>query len=321
MGYIFEAMQRKSRGGDDAARWGRAKPAPEDGGGHAESPPTPTADAPAGHSLLSAAMTVTTAAPAATTTEPTEENTLASSDRGVARTLVPPKDDRLVALTEPAGVMAEEYRSIRTGLLAKWQHRRHLVHTITSATPQEGKTITSLNLGLSLAELRNRRTVVVEADLRLPQFGRLPEGPGLIQVLEGQAELDDAICRVQDSGLDVIGAGGYAHDQAVQLLSGAPMAGVLDELRKRYDHVVIDTPPVIELADAGILGAMSDDVLLIVRMNRTPKPLVDQAIRILDSYNAPVAGLIGTDHQRTGRRYYYRYGYGSRYHYRYRKAA
>ena len=85
--------------------------------------------------------------------------------------------------------------------------------------------------------------------------------------------------------------------------------------------MVIDTPPVIELADAGILGAMSDDVLLIVRMNRTPRPLVEQAVRILDSYNAPVAGMIGTDHQRVGRRYYYRYGYGNRYHYRYRKAA
>ena len=101
------------------------------------------------------------------------------------------------------------------------------------------------------------------------------------------------------------------------------MINLLKTLRGKYDHVIIDTPPVIELADAGIVGAMSDDVLMIVRMCRTPKLLVEQAIRTLNSYNAPVAGLIATDQKRRLRRYYhYRYGYryNHRYYY-YNKAA
>lgn len=232
-------------------------------------------------------------------------------------------DDRLVNVSDPGGVLAEEYRSIRTGLLARWQHKRHLVHTITSATPQEGKTITSLNLGMSLAELHNRRVVVVEADLRLPQFRKLmglPESQGVVGHLSGEAGLDEVIHTFGDTSLDVISAGKPAGNHVVQLLSSHAMEGMVRTLRSRYDHVIIDTPPVVELADAGILGAISDDVILIVRMNRTPRTLAEQAVRTLNSYNAPVAGMIATDHTRRHQRYYYhRYGY--RYHYRYQKQA
>ena len=215
--------------------------------------------------------------------------------------------------------MGEEYRSIRTGLLARWQHRRNLVHTITSATPQEGKTITSLNLGASFAELHNRRTIVLEADLRLPQFGKLlalPASRGLVGMLSGECEIEDVIQSVGPNELHVVPAGKRVNNEAVQLLSSQRMIKLLKKLKQSYDHVIIDTPPVIELADAGILGAMSDDVLLIARMNRTPRVLIENAAKTLASYNAPVAGLIATDQRRHRNRYYY-YRYGYRYHHRY----
>lgn len=221
-------------------------------------------------------------------------------------------DDRLVSATDPLSIMAEEYRSIRTGILARWQQKKHIVHLITSATPQEGKTITSLNLGLSFAELRARRTIVVEADLRLPQFATLlglPQGPGIIDVLEGKADLQKVITRLPGSGLHVIAAGGRAAAQAMQLLSTGLMASVIRRLRADFDHVIIDTPPVVQLADAGILGALSDDVMLVVRLGKTPSTLVDQAVRTLSNYNAPVAGVIATDDPHFRNRYHYRYDY------------
>jgi capsular exopolysaccharide synthesis family protein len=235
-------------------------------------------------------------------------------------------DDRLVALTDRVSVIAEEYRGIRTSLLARWEHRRHLAHLITSATPQEGKTITSLNLGLSMAELHNRRTIVVECDLRLPQFARLlnlPDSPGLIGCIEGDAKLDDVIHAVGDNSLHVIPAGGRANERAVQLLSSARMSDLLAELRRRYDHVIIDTPPVVDLADAGILGALSDDVLLIVRMHTTPRGLVEQAVRTLASYHAPVTHMIATNQTDVGSGYYASHygGYRYRHAYRYRYGA
>lgn len=230
-------------------------------------------------------------------------------------------DDRLVSLVEPGSLMAEEYRSIRTSLLARCEQRRHLVHTITSATPQEGKTITSLNLGLSFAELRNRSVCVVEADLRLPTFAKLlnlEPCEGLVQCLRGDASVSSVIRRVGGSRLNIIVAGARCNAEAIQLLSGPRFAEVLDGLKRRFDHVIVDTPPVTELADAGIVGGLSDEVLMVVRMQRTPRPLVEQAIRTLKGYNAAVAGLIATDQRRSRHRYYhYRYGYRYRYGYGY----
>ncbi|MEX0774095.1 MAG: CpsD/CapB family tyrosine-protein kinase [Phycisphaeraceae bacterium] len=232
-------------------------------------------------------------------------------------------DDRLLVLREPVSVPAEEYRAIRTGILARWQNKRHLIHTITSATPQEGKTITSLNLGLSFAELRTRRTLVIEADLRLPQFKsllKLPESPGLVGLLNGEAPLAAVVQAVGENHLHVIQAGKCSGVQPVQLLSSPMMTDLLATLRRQYDHVIIDTPPVVELADAGILGAQSDDVLLIARMQMTPRSLIDQAMRTLASYNAPVAGMIATDQPADHGRYA-KYSYKYRYRYQRRAAA
>ena len=230
-------------------------------------------------------------------------------------------DDRLIALREPSTVMAEEYRSIRTSLLARWNHERHLVHTITSATPQEGKTITSINLGLTFAELHNRSVIVIEADLRLPTFEKLlhlQANTGLVEYLRGQCNLSKIIHQIGENGLHVIPAGSRANNDSVTMLSSQRMTNLVKELRTRYDHVIIDTPPVVELADAGILGSISDDVLLIARMNRTPKSLIEQAKRTLTSYNAPVSGMIATDQRHVRRKhYYYRYGYRYNYHNRY----
>ncbi len=233
-------------------------------------------------------------------------------------------DDRLVSLNSPASAVAEEYRSIRTSILARHESQRHLVHTITSATPQEGKTITCVNLGLSFAELRNRKTIIVECDLRLPTFSKLlscdSTKPGLINYLRGEATLADVIQQIEGSPLSVIPAGGRVSDEAVQLLSSARMSRLIQSLRAKFDHVLIDTPPVLQLADAGILGSQSEEVLLVARMRRTPRTLVEQAVNTLASYNATVNGIIATDNPRSrgrgyGYKYGYRYGYGYGYGY------
>ena len=312
MGYIYDAMQR----GDTDPN--RNSPPP---------PPAPHADELAGISLSqlteqTAAGEATAAAvaamdAAAATTAPAA----LSHDAPPPPLALPPSkgvDDRLHALTSPGSVMAEEYRAIRTSILARLQNRRHVVQTITSATPQEGKTITSLNLGLSFAELHNRSTIVVEADLRLPQFARLlplDEGSGVVGLLEGQADLASEIRRIEGTSLCVLPAGRRLTTNAVQLLSSPNMIDLLKTLRQKFDHIIIDTPPVVELADAGILGAMSDEVLLIARMNRTPRSLIEQAVRTLHRYNAPVVGVIATDQSRRKHGYYDKYGYRYGYHY------
>jgi Mrp family chromosome partitioning ATPase len=96
------------------------------------------------------------------------------------------------------------------------------------------------------------------------------------------------------------------------------MSQLIQGLRAKYDHVLIDTPPVLQLADAGILGSQSEEVLVVARMRRTPRPLVEQAITTLTSYKAQVSGIIATDNPRSrGRGYGYKYGYRYGYSYGY----
>jgi polysaccharide biosynthesis transport protein len=335
MGYIFDAMERADAGGDPPDRpQGSAGPDAPDAAPRETAVSAVPCAAEASVSIPPSDGAAASSSPLAADTSPGPLDAAQSflfphadnepSNHNAPSTSQPTAlDDRLVAQTDPASIPAEQYRSIRTGLLARWQNKRHLIHTITSATPQEGKTITSLNLGLCLSELHTRSTVVLEADLRLPQFAELlhlPESPGLVNLLEGEATLSDVLHSVGAHRLHVITAGRRTSDQTVQLLSSPAMGTLLKELRRRYDHVVIDTPPVLELADAGILGALSDEVLMVVRMNLTPRPLVQQAMRTLGSYNAPVAGLIATDQKRV-RRHYQKYEYRYRYRQYLEKAA
>jgi len=222
-------------------------------------------------------------------------------------------DERIVVLTDPSSIMAEQYRGIRTRLLAHWENRKHLVHTITSATPKEGKTLTTLNLGAAFGELAHRRTLMIECDLRMPMFASMlhiaEQTPGLIQVLHGEATFDEAVCPSCQSNVSLMLAGGRMTDEAIRMLSGVHMTEVLRQARNRFDHVIIDTPPVLELADAGVVGAQSDDVLLVVRLNHTPRYVAVQAQRTLQSYNAAVTGTILTHQDLGSAGYAYRYGY------------
>ncbi len=323
MGYIFDALNRGGQEPKDSAKHADATSSPTGGlkftGEQTPASENLSIEAPQAPQQPQAQPTPSLAAPAAPSVNISVPPMPKPAQRTVNREDYSDVDERLVSLTNPSCVIAEEYRSIRTGLLAKWENRRHLVHTITSATPQEGKTITSLNMGLIMSELHNRKTLVIEADLRLPQFKKLlnlPQSYGLVGVMRGEASFQDALLEVGPNGLHVLPAGTRVNNEAVQLLSSPQMSSMIKKLKREYDHVIIDTPPVVELADAGILGSQSDDVILIARMSRTPSTLIRQAIRTLESYHAPVAGVIATDHSRSFRQYYY-YRYGYRYQYRY----
>ncbi len=222
-------------------------------------------------------------------------------------------DERIVVWADPAGLEAEEYRAIRTGLLARWQHKRHLSHVISSAVPQEGKTITSLNLAASLGELSDRTCVVVEADLRLPMFAKLlglPTGPGLVELLRGDATLGQVLVPIAGRQVWVLPAGADTGGSAAQLMSGPAMADTVSQLQRRFDHVVLDTPPVNAVADAGVIGALCDEVILVARMQRTPVPLIEQARRTLAQAQAKIAGVIATGAAARTQAYGYGYRYG-----------
>jgi capsular exopolysaccharide synthesis family protein len=191
----------------------------------------------------------------------------------------------LVAGLAPKSPAAEQYRALRTRL--SHAEGANALRTILITSPQkgEGKSITAANLALTMAQELQRRVVLVEADLRKPSlqslFG-LPSGPGLAEYLSGEAELKEVMKFLPDHNLTVIPAGPNAANPA-ELLGSTAMRRMLDQLRTRFDRVILDTPPVLPLADVAVLAPLVDGALLVVRAGVTPKPAIENALRGFDS--------------------------------------
>ena len=220
---------------------------------------------------------------------------------------------QIIVHHDRGSVITEQYRAIRTQILARTRNRRIQTHVVTSSSPEEGKTITTINLGMTFSELRNQKTLLIEGDLRRPSFGTALNrtcSPGLLQLLRGEiSEIDQAIHPTVYDNLQFIPAGDRDQVASTELLSSPRMAQVLDRLKDRYDHIFIDTPPVVTVTDAAILGALSDETLLVVRLNKTPTDMVDRAKRLLRAANCELAGVILTHLQIDAPRYLYRYAY------------
>ena len=156
--------------------------------------------------------------------------------------------------------------------------------TVTSPEEGAGKTLTSLNLALTLTRGRERRVLLLEGDLWRPQLHTYflperPDRPGLQQVLEGATTLADSVVSLEGSSLEVLlaGSSGVSGD----LMSGRRMSEVLSEVRAGYEVVIIDSPPMNLLASARSLAARSDGVVLVVRAGQSQKLAIEKTLSAL----------------------------------------
>jgi capsular exopolysaccharide synthesis family protein len=198
------------------------------------------------------------------------------------------------------GRIAEEYRSLRTNLLSKCPTDR-FCFMVTSAEAGEGKTVTCLNLALVLAERRDRRTIVVDYNLRQGGVAEMlgaKHGPGVAEVVQGRASLEEAIQPTAYPNLFFLSAGQSHAGQAGELMSRSELKSMVETLRDRFDYVLVDTPAVNHYSDAGITGLITGDALLVVRMRKTPKEAVQRAIRSLKATNVNVVGMLLTHRKR-----------------------
>jgi capsular exopolysaccharide synthesis family protein len=189
----------------------------------------------------------------------------------------------LVAATAPNSPAAEQYRLLRTRLENGSRGRRSHFVLVTSPGAGDGKTVTSANLALTMAQEFHHTVVLVEADMRKPALAGLlgvrPE-PGLVDVLVGAATLDEALVTAPGQNLFVLPAG-LAAGRSTELLASAMMARVADALRSKFDRIVIDTPPVT-LADTHVIARLADGVLMVVRSGVTPRPALEHALAGVD---------------------------------------
>jgi capsular exopolysaccharide synthesis family protein len=234
------------------------------------------------------------AAPAATATAP-------AAPQAVGSVGLNGYSSELCVHHERGGAIAEDFRGLRTSLLAQYPDERFCV-LVTSAEKGEGKTVATLNLALVLAERQERRTVIVDCDLRARRVGRLMhlnETPGFVDLLQGSASLKDVLRSTAYPNLFVIPAGRTDRNEVGELLHRPELDETVSALRRDFDYVLFDTPPVVVAPDACMLGRAMTDALLVVRMNKTRRETVDSAIRLLHAANIKPIGVVLTH-----RRYY-----------------
>jgi capsular exopolysaccharide synthesis family protein len=211
--------------------------------------------------------------------------------------------------------MAESYRALRTSLLLSNLGSPPKVIMVTSALPQEGKTTTSINCAVVLAQ-KGTRVLLIDADLRRPSIHKtLGMGPrsGLSNVLTGSSTLEQTITRTAIlPNLFVLPAGTPPPNPA-ELLASANMRDVLAKLREEYDHIVVDTPPSLSVTDAVVLSPRADAVVLVIRSGQTSKQALRRSRDILAQVNAKVVGVLLNAVDLSSPDYYYYYEYQGKY--------
>ena len=214
-------------------------------------------------------------------------------------------------LTQPKSQFAESFRSLQTSLLLSTAGQPPKFILFTSATPSEGKTTTATNLAAVLAQ-GDARVLLIDADLRRPsihhRFG-LTGKTGLSTVLAGTSRVEDALQRVPElPNLDILPSGPVP-PFPTEMLGSDAMRQLLEKFDQSYTYVVIDSPPILSVTDAVILGRIVDAVVLVVRHGKANKNILRRSRDLLVRSGAPLAGLVLNAVDLSSPEYYGYYGY------------
>ncbi len=227
----------------------------------------------------------------------------------------------LVTQSRPQSQMAESYRALRTSLLLSSLGAPPKTILVTSALPQEGKSTTSINTAIVLAQ-KGTRVLLIDADLRRPSIHKtLGMGPrtGLSNVLTGSATLQQAVVRSSILPSLFILPAGTPPPNPAELLASSNMKDVLAELREEYDHIVVDTPPTLSVTDAVVMATRADAVVLVIRCGQTTKQALRRSRDLLMQVNARVCGVLLNAVDLDSPDYYYYYEYQGKYHHYYKE--
>ena len=214
---------------------------------------------------------------------------------------------RLVSVAEEESLGAEKFRFLAVRLRQMRQSRPLKKVLITSTIPHEGKSMVSANLACTLARKRLQRTLLVEGDLRrpsiLPMFG-LEKLPGICEWLQGGHTKIENIFHLAGPDLWVLPAGN-ALSNPLELLQSGKLPALMDQLTSLFDWVIIDSPPVLPLADTSVWSRLADGILLVTRQGTTEKRHLQKGIEALDHKKVIGALLNCSQSSSDGDDYYY----------------
>ncbi|TVX93609.1 CpsD/CapB family tyrosine-protein kinase [Paenibacillus agilis] len=217
------------------------------------------------------------------------------------------RKSKLITAYSPLSPIAEIYRTLRTNIQFSSIDCPMKSIMITSAREGEGKSTTLVNAAVAYAQ-SNMKVVIVDADLRKPtihEFFQLSNRVGVTNVLAQQASLEDVILESGIPNLKVIPAGTIPPNPS-ELLSSPSMTNLLTELSEQYDLIFVDTPPVLLVADAQIMAAKCDGVLLVVQYGRIKREEIKKAKANLELVNANLLGTVLNQYKaKVSSRYHY----------------
>ncbi|CAH1206826.1 Tyrosine-protein kinase YwqD [Paenibacillus plantiphilus] len=214
----------------------------------------------------------------------------------------------IITDVNPLSSISEAYRTLRTNLQYAEVDRSLQLLMVTSANPKEGKTTTINNLAVAYAQTE-KSVLLVDADLRKPTAHgtfQISNRCGLTHVLTGKATTNEALKKTHIPNLHIMPSGSIPPNPS-ELLGSRKMDQLLEELRSKYDHVLIDTPPVLAVSDAQIMASRCDGVLLVVNARSVKRQQVVKARDALQFVQARIVGVALNQTANRDRSNYYEY--------------
>ena len=201
--------------------------------------------------------------------------------------------EHIVPFREGHSPAAESFRRLRTNLQFLHVDNPPRVFVLTSSVAMEGKSETAVNLSLALAE-SGSKVLLIEADLRRPRvvnYLSMPDKVGLTNILSGQADFAGVVQETRHEGVDLLACGPLPPNPS-ELLASEVARQLFEDLRSRYDYVIIDSPPLLPVTDGTLLARITDGALLVVRSHRTTSDQVAQAVDNLEKADAALLGIV-----------------------------
>lgn len=220
-----------------------------------------------------------------------------------------PPESRLVALTSKESLGAEKFRFLGVRLRQLQQARPLKKVLVTSSIAEEGKSLVSANLATTLARKKQQKILLIDGDLRRPVLGKqfgLGNLPGISEWLKGESLAVGNIYHLEGPGFWFMPAG-RPPENPLELMQSGRLAGLFEQLSSWFDWIVVDSPPVLPLADTTVWARFADGLLLVTREGKTERKALQRGLKVLE--HTPLLGVVlnscsNTDHSN----YYQRYG-------------
>ena len=216
------------------------------------------------------------------------------------------RQNRIVSVTEKESPAAEAFRLLRVRLRHLRRDRPLKRLLITSTSPEEGKSFAAANLACALASGSEEKVLLLEGDLRRPTLSRLfgvRVQSGMCEYLKGAAGLASSIYELREAGIWFLPAGG-ADEDPLEIIQSPKLPSLLRQLADLFDWIVIDSPPVLPLADTTVLGRLADGILLVARRDVTARRKLKKGIETFDS-NKLIGAILNSSKAEDEKDYYY----------------